>query len=61
MDHNRSVSVGLFRTKRSKFAQAPRSESCHVNMQEEGGPGQCRVKSYITKIEGNFPKKLREH
>lgn len=60
-DHNRSVSVELFRVKRSIFAQAPRSESCHVSMQEAGGPGQHRVQSYTTKIKEDFPKKLKEH
>lgn len=59
-DHKGSVSVELFRAKKSKFAQAPRSESCHVNMQEESGPEQHRVQSYTTKLEENFPKKLRE-
>lgn len=59
-EHNKSVSVELFRAKRSKFAQTPRSESCHVSMQEEGAPGQHRVESNTSKIKKNFPKMLRE-
>lgn len=58
--HKGSVSVELFRAKRSKSTQAPRSERCHVNVQEQSVPEQHRVQSYTAKIEENFPKKLRE-